>query len=75
MCELNIIYLNHFWYYVDENEIIHSMDSLPLRTKLLRKFHNDIIEIYHEKKKHNSNIRLIFQKDEENLWILHTLSD
>tara|TARA_B100001094_G_scaffold329617_1_gene392758 strand:+ start:188 stop:415 length:228 start_codon:yes stop_codon:yes gene_type:complete len=75
MCELNIIYLNYFWYYVDENERINTIESLPLRTKLLRKFYNDIIDIYHEKKKYNSNLRLVFEKDEENLWILHTLSD
>ena len=35
MCELNIIYLNHFWYYVDENEISIQW-TLPLRTKLLK---------------------------------------
>jgi hypothetical protein len=75
MCELNIIYLNNFWYYIDENERINYIESLPLRTKLLRKFYNDIIDIYHEKKKFNSNLRLVFEKDEENLWILHTLSD
>ena len=36
---------------VNENEMIFEMDSLPLRAKLLRKFKNDIEEIYHLRKK------------------------
>ena len=74
MCELNIIYYHDFWYFVNENEMIFEMDSLPLRAKLLRKFKNDIEEIYHLRKKNNS-IKLIFQKDNDNLWILLTITN
>ena len=74
MCELNIIYRDGFWYYLNEDEEIDEMNSLPLRAKLLHKFNHDIEEVYQLKKKNNS-LKIIFQKDKEDLWILHTFSD
>ena len=51
MCELNIIYRDGFWYYLNEDEEIDEMNSLPLRAKLLHKFNHDIEEVYQLKKK------------------------
>ena len=51
MCELNIIYRDGFWYYLNEDGEIDEMNSLPLRAKLLHKFNHDIEEVYQLKKK------------------------
>tara|TARA_Y100000389_G_C17179152_1_gene373083 strand:- start:116 stop:340 length:225 start_codon:yes stop_codon:yes gene_type:complete len=74
MCELNIIYRDSFWYFLNEDGQIDEMNSLPMRAKLLHNFNHDIEEVYQLKKK-NDSLKIIFQKDKEDLWILHTYSD
>jgi len=74
MSELEIIFYNDFWYFINDDDLVFEMKSLPLRTKLLNKFFNDIEEIY-KIKKNNNTIKLIFQKDNENFWTLNTIYD
>ena len=68
MSELEIIFSKDFWYHIDEDNIVYHIESLPLKTRLLNKFYHEIIEIFISKKN-----KLIFQKDENDMWILHTI--
>ena len=74
MSELEMIFCKGFWYFINNNDVVFEIETLPLRSKLLKKFYNDIEEIY-KFKKNNNSIKLIFQKDSENLWSLHTIYD